>query len=74
MRKEGKIMVGMLPRLSRTEKSYKKNKAYEEFKMLPRLPDFFYVKSLQIRFMLSVFFLYIFSLTLIKIIFFLIKF
>jgi hypothetical protein len=55
MRKEGKIMVGMLPRLSRTEKSYKKNKAYEEFKMLPRLPDFFYVKSLQIRFMLSVF-------------------
>jgi hypothetical protein len=73
MRKEGKIMVGMLPRLSRTEKSLK-NKVYEEFKMLPRLPDFFYVKSLQIRFMLSVFFLYIFSLTLIKIIFFLIKF
>jgi len=28
MRKEGKIMVGMLPRLSRTEKSLK-NKVYE---------------------------------------------
>jgi len=70
MRKEGKIMVGMLPRLSKIE-NVRGKKERKSSKCFHVSLTVFYIKSLQICFILYLFFFNNkFLLTLIKINFF----